>query len=154
MAVTERHETVRYEQTDINPRGVLYVGFGVLLATMVIIALLHFLFTYMSRLEARESPLPLPIAAHGHPLPPEPRLQESPHQDWVAVRAAAESELNSYQWIDRQKGIVSIPIDRAIDLIAQRGIPKSPPPASQFEYYRPQAGDRLTGFEERKEPQP
>ena len=35
--------------------------------------------------------------------------------------AAQRLELQSYKWVDRDKGIVAIPIERAIDLIAARG---------------------------------
>ncbi len=39
------------------------------------------------------------------------------------LRATEESLLTTYGWSDRQRGIVHIPIDRAIDLTLQRGLP-------------------------------
>ncbi len=39
------------------------------------------------------------------------------------MRAAEEKILHSYGWIDQQKGIVRIPIERAMELTAQRGLP-------------------------------
>jgi hypothetical protein len=39
------------------------------------------------------------------------------------LRATEDAILSSYGWVDRQKGIVRIPIDRAIDLVLQRGLP-------------------------------
>ncbi len=154
MATIGRHTDVRYEHSDMDVRKVSYVGLGVLLGVLLVVGIVHLVFSHFARLKIQESPLPLPIAAHGRPLPPQPTLQASPHHDLVALTSAAQYELHSYHWADRSNGIVVIPIDRAIDLTAQRGIPKSPPPASQFEYYRPKEGDRLTGFEERKVPQP
>jgi hypothetical protein len=45
------------------------------------------------------------------------------------VRTRENVLLHQYAWIDKDKGIVRIPIERAIDLIAQRGLPKTPPTA-------------------------
>ena len=56
-------------------------------------------------------------------LPPAPRLEVTPVLDLRAMRAAEDKILNSYGWIDPEKGMVRIPIDRAIDLLAQRGLP-------------------------------
>ena len=44
----------------------------------------------------------------------------------AGIRAAEDQILNSYGWVDRSKGIVRIPIDRAIDLLAKRGLPARP----------------------------
>ena len=35
--------------------------------------------------------------------------------------------LNEYRWIDRNKGIVGVPIERAIDLLVAKGLPVRPP---------------------------
>ena len=34
-----------------------------------------------------------------------------------------ERGLGSYDWVDQKNGVVRIPIDRAMDLVAQRGLP-------------------------------
>lgn len=57
---------------------------------------------------------------------PGPNLEIDPHNDLVALRARNEAELNSYGWVDRTNGIVRIPIERAMDLLAQRGLPVRP----------------------------
>ena len=43
--------------------------------------------------------------------------------DWQALQAQQEATLHSYGWVDRQAGVVHIPIDQAIDLVLQRGLP-------------------------------
>jgi hypothetical protein len=55
--------------------------------------------------------------------PPSPRLQTSPVRDMDAFRAAEDRVLSSYGWVDRNAGVVRIPIDRAMDIVAQRGLP-------------------------------
>ena len=56
-------------------------------------------------------------------LPPEPRLQVSAPKDLEQYKAAQEEILNSYGWVDEKAGIVRIPIDRAMDILLQKGFP-------------------------------
>lgn len=51
-----------------------------------------------------------------------PRLQIDPPADLAAHRAAERHELTSYGWVDRQQGVVRIPIDRAMHDVAASGI--------------------------------
>ena len=39
------------------------------------------------------------------------------------MRAQEEARLNSYGWIDEENGIVHIPIERAMDILAKQGLP-------------------------------
>jgi hypothetical protein len=143
---------VHFEPTDANVRGVLLTGFGVLLFLYLSGFVLYFVFQHFKQERAAESPPPLPIATHGVALPPEPRLERSPHRDLQELRAAEEFQLTHYQWLDRQKGTIAIPIDRAMDLLVQRGIP--PQKGQPNLYYPPQVGTRMTGFEGKVEPEP
>ncbi len=54
---------------------------------------------------------------------PEPRLQVAPQLDLAGMRAREEEELRSYGWIDQKAGVVRLPIDRAMELMVQRGLP-------------------------------
>lgn len=51
--------------------------------------------------------------------PPAPILESAVGEDLKKLRDHEEQVLNSYTWIDRSKGIVRIPIDRAIDLMVE-----------------------------------
>ncbi len=66
---------------------------------------------------------PLPEIAHARSNFPQPSLQVAPTEDLQKMREREERELNSYGWIDRQKGVVRLPIERAIELLSQRGLP-------------------------------
>ncbi|MGH7940901.1 MAG: hypothetical protein ACREE6_07120 [Limisphaerales bacterium] len=71
-------------------------------------------------------PLGIIIAPNLKPLErfPAPHLEiDDDHAERLALYAAQEQKLNSYGWEDRSNGIIHIPIDRALDLIAQRGLP-------------------------------
>jgi hypothetical protein len=54
-------------------------------------------------------------------------LQVSPPDDLAKFRAEEAAALNSYGWVDQDKGIVRMPIDRAMDLVLQRGLPARQP---------------------------
>jgi len=65
-------------------------------------------------------------------LPPEPRLQVSAPKDLEQYKAAQGEILNSYGWVDQKAGIVRIPIERAMDILVQRGLPvRGAAPAKQ-----------------------
>ena len=57
---------------------------------------------------------------------PEPRLEDDERTELNNFRYAEEDKLNSYGWVDQNAGTVHIPIDRAIELLAQRGLATAP----------------------------
>lgn len=58
--------------------------------------------------------------------PPQPRLQTDPAADLARFRAEQDKRLNTYYWIDKEKGIVHIPIAQAVKKLAATGIPGFP----------------------------
>ncbi|HEX6797501.1 MAG TPA: hypothetical protein VF116_07290 [Ktedonobacterales bacterium] len=58
--------------------------------------------------------------------PPTPELQVDPRSDLAEFRNEESARLNSYGWVDRGKGVVHIPIARAMSEIAAKGIPDFP----------------------------
>ena len=58
---------------------------------------------------------------------PTPRLlTDDGDQDVADLHAREDLLLNNYSWVDQSKGTVRIPIEQAIQLIAQRGLPVAP----------------------------
>jgi hypothetical protein len=55
---------------------------------------------------------------------PAPRLQDNPAGELAAFKQAELSHLNGYGWVEEEKGIAHIPIARAIEILAERGLPK------------------------------
>jgi hypothetical protein len=54
--------------------------------------------------------------------PSPPRLQTNPSEDLAKFRAEEEKRLNGYYWVDKEKGIVHIPIEQAMEELAEEGI--------------------------------
>jgi hypothetical protein len=111
----------------VNARAL--TKFGVTMAGLIVVFLfgLWGMFEYLKN-RATEMALPLSPSAmvNSQKLPPEPRLQRYPARDMREMRAGEEKILHQYAWIDPDKGIVRIPVERAMDLIAQRGLPAAP----------------------------
>lgn len=57
---------------------------------------------------------------------PSPRLQTDDVYDMSVMHGRENLYLNNYTWVDRTNGVVRIPVDRAIDIIAERGLPNVP----------------------------
>jgi len=115
----------RHEHRDVNVWAVY--KFGIALAVLCVIAmgLLYGLYKYFLSREGGS-------LAHdqtnvdARSLPPMPRLQSQPVTDLKDMRAAEDRILNGYGWVDQKQGVAHIPVDRAIDLLAQRGVATRP----------------------------
>ena len=89
--------------------------------------MLWLLFSYFSTREARATPREFPLAAEQqNRLPPAPRLQTAPRQDLQDLRGREDAQLNAYGWIDRNAGVVRIPVEEAMRLTVERGLPVRP----------------------------
>lgn len=50
-----------------------------------------------------------------------PRLQIDDAADLAKFEKQQRAELNGYSWVDRDRGIIRIPVDRAMALVAAKG---------------------------------
>lgn len=57
---------------------------------------------------------------------PEPRLETDERNEIVESRTQEAEHLYSYGYVDQPAGVVHIPIDRAMQLLVQRGLPVRP----------------------------
>lgn len=117
---------VRHETRDINVRVVMWFAIGLVVSAVIIHFALGALFALFARLHPSPE-APSRIAFQPRLVAPAPRLQTNPTEDLARFRTAEEAKLQSYGWIDKQAGIIRIPIKRAMDLIAQRGLPTRGP---------------------------
>ena len=115
-------QEIGHERRDVSVRGVAWFAVGLAgtcaLIGVIGIGLYHF---FERQHPSPDSPSRIELKAHM--IAPPPQLQVDPTQDYEKFRASEDAKLNSYGWIDKQAGIVRIPIARAMDLIAQRGLP-------------------------------
>ena len=114
---------VAHEKTDAEPRAVFRVLLILLLATGLVAAGLVYLTRALLAVEQSGDPPPAPLAQSPGRLPPEPRLQRQPFAEIAAQRAEEQQLLTSYGWADEKAGVVRIPVDRAMELLVERGLP-------------------------------
>jgi hypothetical protein len=55
-------------------------------------------------------------------VPPSPRLEQNPRGDTGKIIEDANKQLEGYGWVDQQAGTAHIPIDRAMELLLERGV--------------------------------
>ena len=117
-------EALGYETRDANTRGVL----GFLVFLFVVLNLVLFgtwrLFRYYS--VAERSPAPASFFADEPQVPPAPELEVNGREDFQKMYAEQQRELETYAWEDRQAGVVRVPIERAMDLLLEKGLPVMP----------------------------
>jgi hypothetical protein len=124
-----------YERQDIGVAGVLYFLLGLAIAGFLVYFVVDGLYHFLEkRSEAEQAPVnPLVTNAPpdtrnipmGYPQSafPSPRLEVDERGQLNGIRLQEEETLSTYGYIDKDAGIVRIPIERAMDLIAQRGLP-------------------------------
>jgi hypothetical protein len=120
----------RHERSDVDTRAVGKFGIALVLLCIVSLAVVLGLFRYFFTVDVGRNPVP-PSQNAGARVPPQPQLEKTPVLDLQRMVQEEDQVLNSYGWVDGRNGIVRIPIDRAIDLLAQRGLPSRPQPAPQ-----------------------
>ena len=119
---------VSHEHSDVNVRGILMFGAALLAVAVIIHLFIWWLFDYFTvRATQADRSFPATVARPARePAPPEPRLQVSPSDDLREMHAAEDVILNNYGWENQSAGIVRIPIDRALQVMAERGLPVQP----------------------------
>lgn len=116
------HAAGGHEPRDLNLRVVGMFLAGMVVTVILVLALMAWLFDYFAAAGARREGRPSALLSAPQ-IPPEPRLQVNGPADLKALLAAEHAQLESYGWVDRNAGIVRIPIERAMKLLAERGLP-------------------------------
>jgi hypothetical protein len=124
-----------YERQDLQVSGILYflltLGIGTVLCVFGIRGFYAFLQHHAKASQPAVSPLIMNAPEdtvhipRGYPQAtfPNPKLEEDERGQLNDIRLAQENTLYSYGWVDQNAGTVRIPIDRAMDLLVQRGLP-------------------------------
>jgi hypothetical protein len=114
----------RHEHRDVNVFALGKFAIGLVIVTIFCVGLVAGVFQYLLH---REGGIPISRmenpAQDARQLPPEPRLEETPARDLQEMREAESKLQSTYGWQDETAGIVRLPIDRAMDLVVQRGLP-------------------------------
>jgi hypothetical protein len=119
--------TPAHETSDVSIRPLAIFLAWLTGSIVVVIIVCAWLFSVFEHSAERREPQPSPLA-EAHPQTRGPLLQVSAREDLRALRAREEQVLTSAAWIDKDRQLARIPIDRAMQFVAQQGLPKWPPP--------------------------
>jgi hypothetical protein len=141
-----KHEKVPghgdYERRDIGVAGVLYFLLALLVAGGIVHFIVRGLFGYLNQRYEISQPAVSPLVKNPpsdtRRIPeqygdnyqqylqdqfPAPQLEINERTELNDIRLREENILSTYGWVDQNAGTVHIPIDRAMDLLAQQGLP-------------------------------
>ena len=120
----EQSENRSYETSDAHFKSVILSGAG-LFGLMILGLLVSLgLYAYFGSRSADPGRHPDTfIELKESTMPPKPRLQSDPHSTLISLRAAEDSTLSSYGWVNRDLKVARIPIGRAMELVLERGLP-------------------------------
>ena len=121
-----------YETSDANTGAVL--GFLAFLFLVLVLTLFGTWRLFRHYLVVEQQPAPASSFSGVRQIPPQPELEVNGREDLLKTYARQQQELETYSWEDRKAGTVRIPIERAMDLLLQKGLP----------VVLPGAGDEVT----------
>lgn len=130
MAHTDEHGAhgthgapkLNHETQDISLTGTTRAALLSLAVVGVVMLVVYGAWGFFLSQERAADPGIPPMAApnFGSRVPSTPRLQSTPYPDLLQYRAAQQSRLTSYGWVDQGQGLVRIPIDQAMRLVVER----------------------------------
>jgi len=112
---------------ELSISGIVYVVIGI--AAVTALGFVSSLLVY--NWAAADYGEPSPTAAAPAVRPAGPLLQSSPEAELREMRREVHERLHGYGWSDEAAGTVYIPIEKAIDLVAEGGLPPAAPAAEE-----------------------
>ncbi len=120
-----------HEVADVSGRRIAWVAVG-LVVSLIVVALLAYAARALLGPERPNAPantqVPTQAIAAAAPQP-----QITPALDLKALREQKSAMLDGYRWIDQKQGVVQIPIERAMQLTAERSATRRPAAQKQTE---------------------
>jgi hypothetical protein len=117
-----------HEPSEVGIRRIFSFGAALVVMMVVVMSALWLVMGYFARDEkqlAANRPRLFNMDDPG--LYPAPNLERDDEYEMKVYREEERAALANYGWVDPKAGIAHIPIDRAIEILAERGLPKSGP---------------------------
>jgi hypothetical protein len=153
--INHGHQETEFEHEDLGSRGVFVFMIGlavsIVIIYFIIVGMYRFLDNYERSQMATASPLVTTKGAMSRVVTQEdmdktfkdngaPMLETNERGQLHDFLMDQESQLNSYGWVDEKAGVAHIPIERAMELLAQRGVPVYQPKSAEGKAGTPASG--------------
>jgi hypothetical protein len=116
-----------YEHRDASVPSLMKYGFSLAVILIVVMLGMWGMFALFGKTQKLGPPASPFESEDVRVLPPAPRLQVTPVVDLQNYRDGQREQLESYGWVDKEGGVVRIPIERAMDLVLERGLAAEKP---------------------------
>ncbi len=111
---------ITHEHRDPSVGPILWTIVGLAFGVMLVAVGMYGLYWYLA---GERVTVVNPMANVEPQVPPAPRLEEHPAVEIQTLRSEEERLLSTYGWSDKEKGVVRVPIDKAMELELSRGFP-------------------------------
>jgi hypothetical protein len=115
--------TAGHEANILRVRGLVVFAAALIGVTILVQVILAGVMQGFSSEEKALDSLAVPRFAGDTGGFPAPRIQPDPAEEFTKMKTEDLGRLTQYGWIDRSAGVAHIPVDRAIDILARRGLP-------------------------------
>jgi hypothetical protein len=138
-----RNTDVSFEERDVQVNTIYGYLFALALAVVVSAVICVFILRFTTNFAASSHTAPPPSRAalglNHRDIPPEPQLQgfgfpgqEADPQADLRKKTQADNEANEkFEWIDKNSGVAQIPVEDAMKIIAEKGLPAVPAPPAE-----------------------
>ncbi len=122
-----------YETRDVKVRPLVVFTVGLAVAiTAAYLIILGIFRLFDARETARDATAdPSAVQRAALPveqaLPPAPRIQADPSGEYEVLRRREDELLSTYGWVDREAGVVRIPVELAMKFVVEQGLPARQP---------------------------
>lgn len=125
------HEPGGYERTDAKAGATFRAGLTILGVMLLTAILLLPMYRLLARGETAKQPPAAEVVESeiSEPAASFPRLVSSEPRVLAEFRAQEDALLTSYGWVEKDRGLARIPIDEAMRIVAERGLPQFEVPA-------------------------
>ncbi len=131
------HDEEEFEREDLGAKPIIIFLIALIIGCVVVAILLKGMYSFLDKRETQHQPAQSPLVQQATTDTrtvepgdvtkfPQPRLETHETVEIDTFRLQEAQTLHSYGWVDEQAGVVQIPIDRAMELLAQRGLPTRP----------------------------
>jgi hypothetical protein len=136
-----------FEHEDLSSSAVLYFLAGLALVGVLVYLIVFGMYRFLDHYDTAHQPPLSPMATpqadtravthENTETFPQPRLEENERTQLRSFIEDQDRKLATYDWVDKDRGTVRIPIDRAMELIVQRGLPVHPEGTSSVQSSAP-----------------
>jgi hypothetical protein len=117
--IQHSHNGAGHEESEVSVRLIVvslaFLAVFTLIICVLVVGIFRYFHSYYGTDEAVRLSQPV--------IPPEPRIEVAPWEQLQQLRVKEDHILHTYAWVDKSAGTVRVPIDKAIDMLATKGLP-------------------------------